>query len=103
MLLMSLVKGARVRTFVIMRRNGWQDAEDLRAAAARSTAEGERMSDDVRWVRSYVLAEPDGSVGTVCIYEASTPEAIRRHADAAELPIDEIVAVAETVIVRSDA
>jgi Nickel responsive protein SCO4226-like len=97
------MKGARVRTFVIMRRNGWQDAEDLRAAAARSTAEGERMSDDVRWVRSYVLAEPDGSVGTVCIYEASTPEAIRRHADAAELPIDEIVAVAETVIVRSDA
>ena len=103
MLLMSLVKGARVRTFVIMRRNGWQDAENLKAAEGRSIAEGERMSEDIRWIRSYVLAEPDGSVGTVCIYEASTPEAIRRHADAAELPIDEIVAVAETVIVRSDA
>ena len=61
------------------------------------------MPDDIRWIRSYVLAEPDGSVGTVCIYQASSPEAIRQHADAADLPVDEIVAVADTVIVRSDA
>jgi len=91
-----------VRTFVILRRNGWRSADDLRAAAARSTAEGDRMSEDVRWIRSYVLNESDGSVGTVCIYEASTPEAIRQHASAADLPVDEIVAVADTVIVRAD-
>ena len=92
-----------MRTFVIMRRNGWQVAEDLKAAADRSIAEGERMSEDIRWIRSYVLAEPDGTVGTVCIYQASSPEAIRQHADGADLPLDEIIAVAETVIVRSDA
>jgi hypothetical protein len=74
----------------------------LQEAAARSTAEGERMTEDVRWIRSYVLAEPDGSVGTLCIYEASSPDAIRRHAKAAGLPVDEIVAVADTVIVRAD-
>jgi hypothetical protein len=89
-------------TYVILRRHGWRTADDLREAAARSTAEGERMSNDVRWIRSYVLAEPDGSVGTVCIYEASSPDAIRRHAEAAGLPVDEIVAVADTVIVRAD-
>ena len=91
-----------METYVILRRNGWRTADDLAKAAARSTAEGERMSDDVAWVRSYVLDERDGTVGTVCIYQASSPEAIRRHAAAAELPVDEIVGVAETVIVRPD-
>jgi Protein of unknown function (DUF4242) len=91
-----------VDTYVILRRNGWKTADDLREAAARSTAEGERMPDDVAWIRSYVLAETDGSVGTVCIYQASSPEAIRTHAAAADLPVDEIVKVAETVVVRPD-
>jgi hypothetical protein len=89
-------------TYAILRRNGWRTADDLREAAARSTAEGEKMSDDVRWIRSYVTAETDGSVGTVCIYQASSPEAIRRHAEAADLPVDEIVKVADTVILRPD-
>ena len=89
-------------TYVILRRNGWRTAGDLQEAAARSTAEGERMPDDVRWIRSYVTAEPDGSVGTVCIYQASSPEAIRTHATRADLPVDEIVKVADAVIVRPD-
>ena len=89
-------------TYVRLRRNGWRTAGDLQEAAARSTAEGERMPDDVRWIRSYVTAEPDGSVGTVCIYQASSPEAIRTHASRADLPVDEIVKVADAVIVRPD-
>jgi hypothetical protein len=56
----------------------------------------------VRWIRSYVLEEGGGSVGTVCIYQATSPEAIRRHASLADLPVDEIVAVADTVLVRPD-
>ena len=91
-----------METYVILRRGGWRTGADLEAAAARSTAEGERMPDDVRWIRSYVLSETDGTVGTVCIYQASSPEAIRRHALAADLPVDEIIAVADTVVVRPD-
>jgi hypothetical protein len=91
-----------METYVILRRGGWRTADDLAAAAERSTSEGERMPDDVAWIRSYVLEELDGSVGTACIYQASSPEAIRRHAAAAELPVDEIVKVADTVIVRAD-
>ena len=53
------------------------------------------MAEDVRWIRSYVVAETDGSLGMVCIYQATSPEAIRRHAYAATLPLDEIVAVAD--------
>ena len=91
-----------MQTYVILRRNGWRTGDELGEAAARSTAEGEQMADDVRWIRSYVLAEQDGTVGTVCIYQASSPEAIREHAQRAELPVDEIVEVADTVIVRPD-
>ena len=90
-----------MQTYVILRRSGWRSPEELGEAAARSTAEGERMEEDVRWIRSYVLEEGEG-VGTVCIYEATSPEAIRRHAAAADLPVDEIIRVADTVIVRPD-
>lgn len=89
-------------TYVILRRGGWRTADDLREAAARSTAEGERMLGEVAWIRSYVTAEQDGSVGTVCVYQASSPEAIREHANRADLPVDEIVKVADTVVVRPD-
>ena len=89
-------------TYVILRRNGWRTVEDRQEADARSTAEGERMPDDIAWIRSYVLAELDGSVGTVCIYQASSPEAIRAHGERAELRVDEIVKVADTVLVRPD-
>jgi hypothetical protein len=91
-----------METYAILRRGGWRTAEELQEAAARSTAEGDRMSDDIRWIRSYVLAETSGKVGTVCIYQASSPEAIRAHAARAGLPVDEIVAVADTVLVRPD-
>ena len=90
-------------TYVILRRSGWRSPDDLGAAAERSKQVGdEEMSDDIRWIRSYVLEEGGGSVGTVCIYEASSPEAIRKHAGAADLPVDEIIPIADTVIVRPD-
>jgi hypothetical protein len=89
-------------TYVILRRSGWRSPDELGQAAERSTAEGDKMPDDIRWIRSYVLEEGGGEVGTVCIYQASSPEAIRRHAGAAGLPVDEIVKVADTVVVRED-
>jgi hypothetical protein len=88
--------------YAILRRGGWATPDDLREAAARSTAVGERMPDEVSWIRSYVTAELDGSVGMICIYQAASPEAIRLHAEQAGLPIDEIVKVADVVIVRPD-
>jgi hypothetical protein len=91
-----------MQTYVILRRHGWATPDDLAEAAARSTAEGDQMPDDIRWIRSYVLGERDGAVGTVCIYQASSPEAIRDHARRADLPADEIIPVADTVFVRPD-
>src|ERR1043165_187604 len=93
----------RMQLYAILRRSGWRSGDELGEAAARSTRVGnEDMPDDVRWIRSYVLDEGGGSVGTVCIYEATSPEAIRKHASLADLPADEIIRVADTVIVRPD-
>ena len=91
-----------MQTYVILRRGGWATAQDLEEAAARSTVEGDQMPDDIRWIRSYVLAETDGAVGTVCVYQASSPEAIRDHARRADMPADEVIELADTVVVRPD-
>jgi Nickel responsive protein SCO4226-like len=91
-----------VETYAILRRGGWRTPGELQAAVARSTAEGDKTPDDIRWIRSYVLAETNGELGMACIYEASSPEAIRKHAYRAGLPVDEIVAVADTLVLRPD-
>ena len=89
--------------YAILRRSGWKSPADLEEAAGRSNKVGdEEMPDDIRWIRSYVLEEGGGSVGTVCIYQATSPEAIRDHAGRADLPVDEIIPIADTVIVRPD-
>jgi hypothetical protein len=90
-------------TYVIRRRNGWKTPEELQEAAATSRRIGdEEMSDDIRWIRSYVVSEEDGGLGTVCVYQASSPEAIRDHAGRVGMPADEITLVADTVLVRPD-
>jgi len=89
--------------YVILRRSGWQSGAELEQAAARSARVGDdEMPDEVRWIRSYVLEEGGGTVGTVCIYEAVSPEALRKHASLADLPADEIIHVVDTVLVRPD-
>ncbi len=89
--------------YAILRRNGWKTPAELQAAAGRSKHVGDNeMSNDVRWIRSYVMAEPDGTLGTVCIYEATSPEAIQKHANRAELALSEVRQVVDTVLVRPD-
>ena len=88
--------------YAILRRDGFTDGAALEEAAARSTEVGDDMPDDIKWIRSYVLSESDGGLGTVCIYQASSEEAIRKHAAEADLPVSDIVAIANTVVVRPD-
>jgi hypothetical protein len=89
--------------YVIRRPSGWRTPEQLREAAARSGRVGdEEMSSDIRWIRSYVVHEADGGLGTFCVYQASSPEKIREHAARADIPATDIFPVAETVIVRPD-
>lgn len=92
-----------MQLFVIRRRNAWKSAEELQTTAGVSLKVGnEEMSDSIRWIRSYVVNEADGTLGTVCIYQAASPEAIREHARRVGMPADEITPVADTVVVRAD-
>lgn len=92
-----------MKTYVIPRRHGWPSFDALEEAEARSRRVGEQeLPDDVRWIRTYVVHEDDGSLGTFCIYQATGPEAMREHASRADIPADEILEVAITNVVRAD-
>ena len=88
--------------YAIRRRDFWGTPEELQKTAARSAEVGEEMSDDVRWIRSYVVQEESGKLGTVCIYEGSSAEKVAEHASRAGLPADEVLKVLDTVLVRPD-
>lgn len=89
--------------YVIRRPSAWADIEELQAAGAKSARIGdEEMPDQVRWIRSYVVHEPDGRIGTVCIYQARDEDSIREHAQRVGMPGDMINKVADTVVVRPD-
>jgi hypothetical protein len=91
-----------MQLYGILRRNGWRDGEALEAAAKKSAEVGDEPDSGVRWIRSYVLTEESGGLGTFCVYEGDGPEAIRAHAETAGLPADEVIPIADTVIVRPD-
>jgi sporulation protein YlmC with PRC-barrel domain len=80
-----------METYVILRRSAWETGPDLDKAAAKSTQVGDE-----------VLDEEDGTLGTVCIYQAVDEDAIMEHAKRSDLPADEVIRVADTVFVRDD-
>jgi hypothetical protein len=89
--------------YVIRRRSAWANLQELEAAGAKSARIGdEEMADRLRWIRSYVVKEPDRRLGTVCIYEAEDPDAIRDHAQRVGMPGDQIFPVLDTIVIRRD-
>jgi len=60
------------------------------------------MADRVRWIRSYVVEELDGRLGTICIYQAADPESIREHARRVGIPGDDSLPIVNTVVIRPD-
>jgi Protein of unknown function (DUF4242) len=91
-----------METYVIFRRNAWQNPAELEEAAGRSREVGGEMADDINWIRSYIIDEDDGTLGSVCIYQGTSPDAVREHAKRAGMPAHEVIPVAETVLVGPD-
>lgn len=92
-----------MKTYVIRRERAWKGPDELGVAADRSKQVAESdFPDDIRWIRSYVIGEPDGTLGTVCIYQASGIEAIREHAERVGMPAEGILEVVDTVVIRPD-
>jgi hypothetical protein len=96
------MKGSAMNLYVIRRRDFWGTPEELQATAAKSAQVGAEMADDVRWIRTYVVQEETGKLGTVCLYEGTSPEKVREQAERTGMPADEVTPVVDTVIVRPD-
>lgn len=88
--------------YVIRRRSAWANEQELEAAGAKSVRVGEEMADRVRWIRTYAVTEPDGRIGSVCIYEARDPESIREHGRRVGAPSEDFQMVCGTVVKRAD-
>ena len=92
-----------MKLYAIRRRSGWADTTELEPAVAKSIKIAvDEMADQLRWIRSYIVNEPDGRLGTVCIYEAVDPGALREHARRVGMPANEILPVLQTAIYRPD-
>ena len=67
-----------MNTYVIRREKAWASPAELEATAERSKqVADDDFPDDIRWIRSYVIKEEGGTLGTVCIYQATNIEAVR--------------------------
>jgi hypothetical protein len=92
-----------MKTYAIRRKRAWASPEEVEAIAARSKAVADSdFPEEIRWIRSYVIAEEDGTLGSICIYQASDDDAVRRHAQRVGMPADEILDVVDTVVIRPD-
>ena len=89
--------------YAIRRPSAWTTIQEVQAIGAKALKVGnEQMPDRVRWIRSYVVQEADGTFGSICIYQARDPESIREHARRVGMPGDLITPVVDTIIVRED-
>ena len=86
----------------VPRTRAWLSEEELAAAADCLPAVAAAMPASIRWIRSYVVAEDDGTFTGYCLYETDEPEALRRHADALMLPTDAIKPVVATTVAAPD-
>ena len=93
---------AGVNLYIVPRTRAWLSEEELAAATDCIPAVNETLRDHIRWIRSYVVSEDDGTFSAYCIYEASSRDVLRLHADALGLPTDAIKPVTATVVNAPD-
>jgi Protein of unknown function (DUF4242) len=88
--------------YVVPRTRAWLSEEEVAAATDCVPAVNATLRDDLRWIRSYIVGENDGTFSAFCVYEAADPEVLRRHADALGLPTDAIKRVTATIVAAPD-
>lgn len=90
-----------MQLFAIHRRN-LCTSDELPEVDRRSQAELDRRTDRLRKVRSYVTGEEDGTVDTICVYEATSVDDIHAHAEAANLVVTDIQQITAIDVQRPD-
>ena len=76
--------------YLVSRRRAWLSEEELAATADCTPAVLGIFDGAVRWVRSYVFEEADGTFSADCVYEAESIERLEAYFDAMMLPADAI-------------
>ena len=87
--------------YLVPRTRAWLSPEEGAAATDCVPAVNETI-DGIRWIRSYIVAEEDGTFSGYCVYEASDPDVLHRHADALMLPTDAVKPVVATLVAAPD-
>jgi sporulation protein YlmC with PRC-barrel domain len=99
----EIERGEAMNTYAIRRERAWESPADLEKTAERSKeVAASDFPDDIAWIRSYVIKEEGGTLGTICIYQATDVDAVKEHAQRVDMPADEVLEIADTVIVRPD-
>ena len=88
--------------YLVPRTRAFLSDEELAAAADCLPAVNETLRGELRWIRSYVVQEDDGTYSAYCIYEASSPEVLVRHGEAMRLPTDAVKPVVITTVNAPD-
>jgi hypothetical protein len=91
-----------VNLYVVPRTGAFRSEEEIDATIECGLALIETMGDELRFIRSYVVHEDDGTFSAFCVYEASGPEVLQRYSEAMRLPTDAIKPVATTVVNAPD-
>ena len=76
--------------YVVSRTRAWLSEEELAAFVECAPSIREPFEAHVRWLRSDILREADGTLSALCVYEATSPEWIIKLSEAAMLPTDSI-------------
>src|SRR5215213_9843146 len=63
--------------YVVPRTRAWLSEEELAAMVDCVPAINETLREHVRWIRSYIVAEDDGTFSAFCVYEATDAEHLR--------------------------
>ena len=88
--------------YVVPRTRAFLSEEEIDAVIECGLALIDTMSDELRFIRSYVVHEDDGTYSAFCVYEATGPEVLERYSEAMKLPTDAIKQVATTVVNAAD-
>jgi Protein of unknown function (DUF4242) len=85
-------KEVKMSRFIVERTfpDGLPVQANAQGAQVCLTVIGNNSEDGVTWIHSYVTGD---KMKTFCIYDAPTPEAIRRAASRNSLPVDKITEV----------
>jgi hypothetical protein len=79
-----------VTRYVVSRPRAWHSEEELAATVECAPAVLELFKEHVRWIRSDILREADGTFSAHCVYDATGPEWLEKLSEAAMLPSDSI-------------